>query len=91
MPAKTLARLLISLGLIGLGVLSLLYGDFAMVWQPVPEGIPFRTPLAYLSGALLLAGGLGMMVRPVSVRAAAAIASLENRTAKGKVVLRVRD
>ena len=27
--------------------------DFAMQWQPVPDGIPMRTPLAYLSGALL--------------------------------------
>jgi uncharacterized membrane protein len=74
MSSKVLAHRLISLGLIGLGVLSLLYGDFAMVWQPVPQGIPFRTPLAYLSGALLLAGGVGMLVRSVSVRAAAVIA-----------------
>jgi len=74
MSSKVLAHVLISIGLIGLGVLSLLYADFAMVWQPVPEGIPLRTPLAYFSGALLLAGGVGMLVRPVSVRAAAVIA-----------------
>lgn len=74
MFSKVLAHLLVSLGLIGLGILSLLYADFAMVWQPVPPGIPLRTALAYLSGTLLLAGGLGMLVRSVSVRAAFVIA-----------------
>ncbi len=33
-------------GLIGLGVLALIYGDFALVWQPVPAGLPGRTALA---------------------------------------------
>lgn len=74
MSSKILAHLLIAFGLAGLGVLSLLYGDFAMVWQPVPEGIPLRRPLAYVSGALLLAGGLGLFVRFAAVRAAAVIA-----------------
>jgi len=28
---------LIAIGLLGLGVLALKYGDFALVWQPVPD------------------------------------------------------
>jgi uncharacterized membrane protein len=55
--------LLFAVGLAGLGKLSLLYDDYAMVWQPVPEWVPFHNPLAYLSGAVLLIGGLGMLFR----------------------------
>src|ERR1700736_1322006 len=42
----TIARLLQSCGLIGLGVLGLWYRDFALQWQPVPAGIPGRSVLA---------------------------------------------
>src|SRR5260370_38916860 len=46
----------------GLGVLSLLSGDFALVWQPVPAWVPGRTYIAYASGLMLFAAGLGMLV-----------------------------
>ena len=49
--------------MIGLGILALIYGDFAMVWQPVPEWIPGRAVLAYASGVLMLLGGVGLLVR----------------------------
>ena len=49
-----------AMGLIGLGVLTLIYGDFALVWQPVPVSLPGRSALAYLSGLLMLLGGLGL-------------------------------
>jgi len=58
-PALTL----FALGMIGLGILALVYGDFAMVWQPVAPWIPGRTALAYGSGLLMLFGGLGLFVR----------------------------
>jgi uncharacterized membrane protein len=58
-PALTL----IALGMIGLGILALIYGDFAMVWQPVPAGIPGRTALAYASGLIMLLGGAGLLFR----------------------------
>jgi len=56
-PALTL----FAVGMIGLGILALIYGDFAMVWQPVPNWIPGRTTLAYASGAIMLFGGLGLL------------------------------
>ena len=52
-----------ALGLIGLGVLSLVYGDFALQWQPVPAWVPARTYLAYASGAVMIAGGAGLLWR----------------------------
>jgi uncharacterized membrane protein YphA (DoxX/SURF4 family) len=52
-----------ALGAIGLGAVTLYFGDFLLQWQPVPEGIPLRTPLALLSGLLLIAGGGAAILR----------------------------
>lgn len=49
--------------MIGLGILALVYGDFAMVWQPVSDGVPGRLVLAYASGVLMLLGGIGLLIR----------------------------
>jgi uncharacterized membrane protein len=56
-------RVFFALGLIGLGVLSLVYGDFALQWQPVPAWVPARTWLAYASGAVMIAAGAGLLSR----------------------------
>lgn len=54
---------LFALGIIGMGVLALIVGDFAMVWQPVASWIPGRTVLAYLSGILMVVCGAGLLFR----------------------------
>jgi uncharacterized membrane protein YphA (DoxX/SURF4 family) len=46
-----------------LGIVTCVFGDFAMQWQPVPKGIGMHTPLVYLSGALLVAGGALVLSR----------------------------
>jgi uncharacterized membrane protein len=56
-PALTL----FAIGMIGLGVLALIYGDFALVWQPVAPWVPGRTALAYASGVLMLLCGVGLL------------------------------
>ncbi|HET7085920.1 MAG TPA: DoxX family membrane protein [Rhizomicrobium sp.] len=58
-----IGHLLFALSVAGLGLLSLGSGDFALNWQPVPKDIPAREALAYLSGAVLLLGGLGLIVK----------------------------
>jgi uncharacterized membrane protein len=58
-PALTL----FAIGMIGLGILALIYGDFALVWQPVAPWIPGRTALAYGSGLIMLLGGVGLLFR----------------------------
>src|SRR5689334_15606256 len=58
-PALTL----FAVGMIGLGILALIYGDFAMVWQPVAQWVPGRMLLAYTSGLIMLLGGVGLLVR----------------------------
>lgn len=54
--------LLYAVAAILLGIVTCWFGDFAMQWQPVSPGIA-RVPLAYLSGALLLVGGVALLVR----------------------------
>jgi uncharacterized membrane protein len=60
-------RVFFALGLIGLGVLSLVYGDFALQWQPVPAWVPARTYLAYASGVVMIAGSAGLLSRRTAV------------------------
>ena len=48
--------------MISLGVLGLVQGDFASVWQPVPKGIPAREALIYLCGFLPLLTGIGLLL-----------------------------
>jgi uncharacterized membrane protein len=50
------------IGLIGLGVLALRYGDFALVWQPVPAWLPARSAVAYGSGGLMLLLAVGLLI-----------------------------
>ena len=65
-PALTL----FAAGMIGLGSLALVYGDFALVWQPVPQWIPGRTILAYGSGLIMFLGGVGLLVEATAAWAA---------------------
>lgn len=49
--------------MIGLGILGLVYGDFALVWQRIPiEYLPGREYFAYASAAVELLCGIGLMI-----------------------------
>jgi uncharacterized membrane protein len=70
------------LGAIALGVAGILWGDFALQWQPVAAWFPGRTILAYLfAAALVLAGACINDLNPARghrevVLGAAALATL---------------
>ena len=55
---------------IAYGIACLLQGDFPVFWQPVPDSLPLRQPLAYLAQGLLVLAGAGLLV-PRTVRPAA--------------------
>lgn len=57
-PALTL----FAIGLVALGALALRYGDFALVWQPVPAWLPERSAVAYACGILMLLVGAGLLI-----------------------------
>jgi uncharacterized membrane protein len=58
------AQIPFALAMIGLGVIGLIYGDFAMVWQRIPiEHLPGRQFFAYGCAAVELATGIGLLAR----------------------------
>lgn len=67
---ETAGRTVLGLGALGLGVISLLYADFAITWQPVPDWVPARSVLAYVSGAALAASGAALILSRARIAAA---------------------
>ncbi|MBS0297226.1 MAG: DoxX family membrane protein [Proteobacteria bacterium] len=63
MASITPARLLMALAALGLGVVTLVWSDFALQWQLVPKTLGFKTELAWASGAFLLLVGAGLPAR----------------------------
>lgn len=57
------AQLLFAAALIALGVIGLIYGDFALIWQRIPiEHLPGRQALAYATAAIELVTGIGLLM-----------------------------
>jgi uncharacterized membrane protein len=60
-------HLVLAVSMAGLGLLSLIYRDYAMNWQPVPAWVPWHAVLASASGALLLLSGTGLLLKRSAV------------------------
>lgn len=69
MAVRRLARLLFAIGLIGLGVISLVYGKYSLQWEPVPASVP--ASLAYASGVILVLAGFLMLAGRLAMLGAA--------------------
>jgi len=52
------------LGAVALGLVGIIWGNFALQWQPVAPWFPARTLLAYLFAAALLVAGVITQQRP---------------------------
>ncbi len=47
--------------MMALGIMGLIKGDFTVIWQPVPKGLPGRETLVYLCAFISLASGVGLL------------------------------
>jgi len=70
MGITRISHVVFAVVLIGWGILGLVKGDFAPGWQPVPESMPARVALIYLSAAVCLVAGLGLFWRRTAAFAA---------------------
>jgi len=69
-PSLRPSHAVFALILIGWGLLGLVKGDFAAGWQPVPESMPARGVLVYLTALVCIACGAGLLFKPVATLAA---------------------
>lgn len=73
--SPSLARVFFALTMIGLGVVGLIFGDFAMVWQRIPmEHLPGRQLIAYACASIELMTGIGLLLRSTARFCAALLA-----------------
>jgi uncharacterized membrane protein YphA (DoxX/SURF4 family) len=68
------ARILFAVAMIGLGVVGLLFKDFALGWQPVSPGIALRSWLAVASGMFLVISGSALLLSPKAIWASLLLA-----------------
>ena len=60
-PVAGAARAGLAAGMMGLGLLSILYRSYSLQWEPVPAFVP--APLAYVSGAILVLAAAALAIR----------------------------
>jgi len=56
--------------MIGLGIMGMIQGNFAPIWDPVPRGVPAREVLVYLCTFISLASGIGLFWQRTAALAA---------------------
>jgi uncharacterized membrane protein len=55
---------------IAMGILGLIKGDFAPIWQPVPKGVLASEALAYVCAFISLSSGIGLLWQRAAAPAA---------------------
>lgn len=74
-PAPRASQLGLAASMVGLGILGLIHGDVALVWQHLPvDHLPGEKLIAYAFALVELGTGIGLMVRPLARVSAAWLA-----------------
>ncbi len=55
--------------MIGLAIIGLIYGNAALIWEPIPRTVPGRTVIIYLCAVIELGAGIGLLLRSTVTRA----------------------
>src|SRR5438132_6856506 len=58
------SRALFSAVMIGLGIIGLIYGNSALIWEPIPKTLPDRPVIIYLCAVIEIGTGIGLLLRP---------------------------
>src|SRR5271156_6619312 len=70
MRIASVGHAVFSVMMIALGIVGLINGNFAGVWQPVPKGVLTREVLVYLCAFISLASGIGLLWQRTAAPAA---------------------
>jgi uncharacterized membrane protein len=70
MTQRQSARIAFASGMIGLGIIGFVFGDFAQLWKFAPAYVPAHQSLAYASSTLLLVCGIALLFKPTETLAA---------------------
>jgi len=69
MRIKSPGHAVFAVMMITLGILALIKGDFAPIWQPSPKDLPAREVLVYLSALISLLCGIGLLFQRTAATA----------------------
>jgi len=70
MELKQASHRFFAVTMIAIGLIGLIGGGFAPIWQPVPESLPGRELLGYLTALIALGCGAGVLARRTAAPAA---------------------
>jgi len=58
------SRALFAAVMIGLGIIGLIYGNSALIWEPIRKTLPGRPVIIYLCAVIEIGTGIGLLLRP---------------------------
>lgn len=61
MKTSQLGRILLAATMVALGIIGIVNGDFALVWQNVPAHLPWGNVFAWICAMIELATGIGLL------------------------------
>jgi uncharacterized membrane protein len=68
-PSIRPSRAVFAAAMIGFGILGLIYGNAAALWELIPKDLPGRSLVIYLCAVIELAAGVGLLIRALTVQA----------------------